>query len=157
MLLNIKTDYAIRLIVFAAYRNTLVTASEISQIMHIPQNYIPQVIKNLRKAGILTTYRGVSGGCALCKKPEDITLYDIIAVMEDHVYISQCQTPDSYCSMDATAVCPVRMVYEHLQALCENHLRSITMADLLRANGGEPIRFMKQKANLCREGADGTL
>ncbi len=135
MLLNIKTDYAIRLIVFAAHKRTLVTASEISQTMHIPQNYIPQVIKNLRKAGIITTYRGVSGGCSLCRQPEKISLYDIITVMEDKVYINQCQTPENYCSMDATEICPVRRVYEELQSICEKKLREITIADLLVSAG----------------------
>lgn len=131
MQLNITTDYAIRTVLYLANRSKLASSSEISSAMKIPQNYIVILTRRLREAGILRTVRGKDGGYALNRNPCDITLYEIIVIMEGTLKINRCLEPDHYCSYQATEHCPVREKYQALQHLFEDFLTGITMESLL--------------------------
>lgn len=78
-----ETDYAIRTILYLAGREFYTAkAEDISRDMQIPKSFLIKILKQLEKAGLLKLKRGVSGGVSLKKKPEDITLYDVIVAME---------------------------------------------------------------------------
>lgn len=138
MQLNITTDYAIRTVLYLANRNKLVSSTEISDAMKIPQNYIVILTRRLRDAGILRTERGKDGGYALNRKPCDITLYEIIEIMEGTLKLNRCLEPDHYCSCQATEHCLVREKYQKLQHLFDNFLSDITIESLLYKNSYLP-------------------
>ncbi len=61
---------------------TPVQIREIAERANIPQNYLEQLLVQLRRAGLVTSVRGAQGGYLLAKKPVDITVFDIFEVME---------------------------------------------------------------------------
>ncbi len=131
MQLNISTDYAIRTVLYLATTGDMRNTSDISETMKIPKDYIVVLTRALRDAGILTTVRGKYGGYTLNKDPRDISLYDIISLMEGSVKLNRCLEEDHYCSRNACDTCPVRKNYEVLQDSVENQLKNVTIASLM--------------------------
>jgi Rrf2 family protein len=132
MQINVTTDYAIRTVLYLALRGgEVVTSAEISQTMKIPQEYIITLTKRLRDNGILRTERGTKGGYALNKEPWNITLWEIVNVMEGTTRINRCLEGDHYCSRHAIETCPVRKNYEKLQQIFDDTLSGITIESLM--------------------------
>ena len=48
----------------------------------VPANYLVQILSELRNGGLITSRRGKQGGYALARPPQDITLYDIVKLIE---------------------------------------------------------------------------
>lgn len=130
MQLNITTDYAIRIVLCVAIQQQA-SAASVSLAMGIPVDYTRRVARQLREANILYAERGTRGGYTLARKPEDITLFDIVDYMEDTTRINRCLEPDHYCSRNGVETCPVRRYYEELQSKIDETLHSITIAQLV--------------------------
>ena len=90
MQLKISTDYAIRIVLYLAITQTAATSAEISAQMGIPQTVIATLARPLQEAGILTTQRGSGGGFTLSRRPEDISLHEIINIAEGTTRINRC-------------------------------------------------------------------
>lgn len=82
MQLNVTTDYAIRIILYLALRKEITTSKEIAAAMSIPQNYVLKITHKLVEAGLIKRLVGVQGGFSLDKTVDEITLLDIISIME---------------------------------------------------------------------------
>ena len=82
MQLKLTTDYAIRTIVYLATQSGITSVAEIGSKMGISENYLMKVLKALKDAGLVAGYQGKRGGYAISKKPEEISLWDIVEVME---------------------------------------------------------------------------
>lgn len=134
MQLNITTDYAIRIVLFVALARRT-SAPEIAPAMGIPLNYARRIARQMRDANILRAEQGAGGGYTLARKPEDITLFDIVDYMEGTTRINRCLEPDHFCSRNGTETCPVRKSYEELQGKIDEALKSITIAQLVAACG----------------------
>ena len=107
--------------------------------MGIPYGYVLKIARKLVAAEIVTTSTGIYGGISLNKKPEDISLLDLIQVMESTTKINRCLEEDKYCSRFATETCPVRRFYCVLQDELESKLSSITIADLIQQKKGDVL------------------
>ena len=105
MQLNITTDYAIRIVYYLALKEETITASELASVLKIPVNYISKITKKLKAAEIVQACEGIKGGYALMKKPEMISLFDIVSSMEVTMKINRCLEPDGFCSRNATDYC----------------------------------------------------
>ena len=82
MQLKLTTDYAIRTVVYLATQSGITSVAEIGSKMGISENYLMKVLKALKDAGLVAGYQGKRGGYAISKKPEEISLWDIVEVME---------------------------------------------------------------------------
>lgn len=131
MQLTITTDYAIRIVCFLAYKKENCPASLIASTIQIPNNYIPKIIKKLRSAGLVDSAEGTQGGYYLTREPEDISLWDILSVMETTMKINQCLEEDGCCALNAVSHCTIRKIFVQWQSDMERKLQSITVADLM--------------------------
>lgn len=131
MQLNITTDYAIRIILCLALHSEFISAQDIGLQMGITKNYVLKIVRRLVKEGLVKGRAGLGGGFVLAKKQEDITLYDIINIMEPTTKVNRCLEEDEYCSRFATATCPVRKFYTSLQQTLDQKLQSITVKGIL--------------------------
>lgn len=91
-----RGEYAIKALIKLAIdheRGKAVTLiNDIAEQQNIPQKYLEQILLNLKSSGILASKRGVGGGYTLNRAPENISLGEIISVVEgplvsvDNVY-----------------------------------------------------------------------
>ena len=131
MQLKVSTDYAIRIVLHLAVKGGAATSSEISGQMGVPRSVIATLAKPLQKAGILTTQRGTGGGFALGRRPEDISLHEIVNLMEGTTRINRCLEPDGFCSRKGTASCSAHRFFLREQEKLERSFREMTIAKLL--------------------------
>ncbi len=59
--------------------------SEIAKAQNIPQNYLEQLLLNLKRAGLVESMRGAQGGYKLRKNPNLIKIFDIIHAFENPI------------------------------------------------------------------------
>jgi Rrf2 family protein len=84
----------------------------------------------LKKAGLVSSYRGKIGGYHLAKRPSEIPLWKIINVMEQKSQLACCLEPDYTCSCFDPAHCPIRGAYYAAQSNMEDVFRSVTLENL---------------------------
>ena len=78
-----RSDYAIRaLIEMATAKGELLTCDSIAQEQVIPSKFLSGILTDLRRAGIITSVRGAEGGFLLARDPGQITVADVIRVID---------------------------------------------------------------------------
>ncbi len=65
---------------------------EIAARASVPQNFLEQILLELKKQGILMSVKGARGGYKLAKKLKDITLKDVIMILETDALSEICRT-----------------------------------------------------------------
>lgn len=99
----------------------------------ISEHYLEQLMGQLRKAGLVKSTRGAQGGYLLIKEPSEITVGDIIRVMEGPIAPVDCllsvgTEKNDYCSKAGD--CITRGVWQKVGESIENVLDSISLSDL---------------------------
>lgn len=116
-----------------------VQAEELSQAMKIPLNYLQSVIALPKKAGYVETVRGRFGGYRITSSADEISLYDIIQLLEPE-RINRCLDPDHFCTRQAYGVCSVSRFYELAQEQWNAMLKKITLKVLAANPEKEDLR-----------------
>ncbi|MFV0420939.1 RrF2 family transcriptional regulator [Oleidesulfovibrio sp.] len=131
MKLSARTRYAARLLLDLAQHATDAprTASALSEQTGVSVQFIEQIIKPLKKAGLINSVRGASGGHMLSRSPEEISLADVVVVMEGGIRLTDCCIDNELCTR--TPHCKTRVAWMKISDLLERELKSITLADLM--------------------------
>jgi Rrf2 family protein len=82
---SLKLEYSLRVLSQLArrHRGTSVTRiEELAKLEDIPANYLVQLLNELREGGLVDSKRGKTGGYRLARSPEDITLRQVLEVVE---------------------------------------------------------------------------
>lgn len=133
MQMNATTDYAIRILVYLAVIDRLATSREIASKMGIPVKYITTVTQELKNCGFISSQQGNNGGYILRRKPEEITLRDVVFALEDGIKLSRCTSCDPNCFLyDSGNLCEVHRSYSMVETVVENVLGKITIEELSR-------------------------
>ena len=69
-----------------------VTLNEIAKRQDISVKYLWQVINPLKTSGVLSVTRGAKGGYVLARRPEEITMYEIVTILEGPLSLVECLT-----------------------------------------------------------------
>ena len=132
MRLNKSTDYAIQMLLYLAKAGKTVSSSKLAAAMGVSHRYLLQISAKLRAAGFIRAAHGSSGGLALEKAPEEISLYDVILGMEGIV-----QTGD-ICGIPSDEISQVMLMlkneYRKVDRMLERSLKEITLARILEAD-----------------------
>src|SRR5438874_12265291 len=99
-----KVEYALRAVVDLATRpgNGAIQSREIATRQGIPESYLDQLLSALRRAGLVRSIRGASGGYTLAKAPHLITVGDVIRAF-DGAHLNADAGPASPCGDRGTA------------------------------------------------------
>jgi FeS assembly SUF system regulator len=103
MRLTHLADYAVVIMTAAARRDAgaRLSASELAQETGVPLPTTQKLMGRLAVEGLLTSARGVSGGFALARPAEAITLADIVEAVEGPIAMTVCSEGRSDCALDA--------------------------------------------------------
>lgn len=128
MQLNISTDYAIRIILYLAKSKQVVSSSKLSKVIRVSPRYLLQIGAKLRDAGLISTTNGPTGGYSLITPPKQISLYDIVIIMEGETETWQWPALEIENIHEFIAL---NMAYEHVKNNLEQSLKSITIESLV--------------------------
>lgn len=92
--ISTKTIYAVAALheLGSIQGDEVLKIKEIAARASVPQNFLEQILLELRKKGVLTSIKGARGGYKLAKKLKDITLKDVIMILETDALSDICKT-----------------------------------------------------------------
>ena len=132
MKISAKVDYALQAVVeiaVATKKDTLISTEEISVKRDIPEKFLEGILTLLRKAGVVNSYRGPSGGFELAKKSDQIAVADIIRIIDGPLAAVRGIAPEE---LDYTgSVKHVSDVWIATRVALRNVLENISIADIL--------------------------
>jgi Rrf2 family transcriptional regulator, iron-sulfur cluster assembly transcription factor len=137
MKLSTKSRYGTRLMLDMArhYQNGPIHLAMVAQRQGISVKYLEQIIIPLKKANYIHSVRGPKGGHTLARPPEEITVGEIVALLEEGVSLVECSYNPKVCSRSSN--CQTRSIWQEAAQAMFDKLNSITLADLLKT-GASP-------------------
>jgi Rrf2 family transcriptional regulator, iron-sulfur cluster assembly transcription factor len=127
-----RADYAIRAVVDLAHHyggGERRTSRAIADEMAIPPSYIPQILAELVRAGLVDSVAGRSGGYVLAWAPSDISLFDVVHAAEGEVVSTACVLRGGPCRWDE--MCAVHVPWAEAQHALLDSLGSTSLADVV--------------------------
>ena len=91
--------------------------------------YLWQVINPLKTSGLLSVTRGAKGGYVLARRPEGITMLEVMNILEGPVSLVDCLTKKDACNRIDS--CVARTVWMEVNVAVEKAMNGITLADVL--------------------------
>jgi Rrf2 family protein len=130
MKLSTKSRYGTRLMVDMAehYNQGPIQLGDIAKRQNISVKYLEQIIIPLKKANYIDSIRGPKGGHLLTRPPEEITVAEIVALLEESASLTDCSENAGVC--ERADFCPTRLVWKEASDAMFDKLQSITLADL---------------------------
>jgi len=104
-------------------------AREIAEARDVPEVYMQKVLHALAEEGLVQSHRGVFGGFSLLKKPEEITILQIMEVLQGPVAINKCVLKKDLCPRERE--CLIQEGWSKIQSSLLDFLGNVTLADLL--------------------------
>ena len=125
------TDYGIGLMASLARRedDKLVAARELSADSGLPLPTVSKLLKVLTGSELLVSTRGASGGYALARRPDQITLVDMIEAIEGPLALTEC-SGNSACVCELEASCGLKANWNWINQQLLNTLRGITLQNM---------------------------
>jgi len=122
------TDYGIVLMTCLARKDhtEMVAARDLATDMGLPQPTVSKLLKMLTQNKLLTSTRGVSGGYALARKPEDINLVEMIEAIEGPMSLTDCSSGGT-CECDIQPACGLKTNWNYINQQLLSTLRGITL------------------------------
>jgi Rrf2 family protein len=136
MKLSTKSRYGTRLMLDMAqhYQDGPIHLANVAKRQGISVKYLEQIIIPLKKANYVKSLRGPKGGHVLTRPPEEITVGEIVAVLEEGMSFVECSDHDGSCERSST--CLTRRVWKEAAQAMFDKLHAITLADVM--NGSQP-------------------
>ncbi len=103
----------------------------ISQRQCISEPYLEQLMAQLNKAGLVRSQRGAQGGYVLASRGQDISIGEIIRVLEGPIAPVQCVNKTTPYTCNRSGQCVSRIVWEKVRDSVDEVLDSLTLADLI--------------------------
>jgi FeS assembly SUF system regulator len=123
------TDYATVILAdLCSAPRQLHTAVEVADHTGLALPTVSKLLKELQRAGLVSSARGARGGYRLTRPPEAITAAAILDALEGPVAITECSGKDSHCGIEH--VCRVGRSWQRISAAIRRALGDITLAQL---------------------------
>ncbi len=134
MRVSARSDYALRALIEIAARSDglAVSAEELGNLQDIPHGFLQAILADLRKAGVVISQRGQSGGWRMARPPAEVTVADVIRAVDGPLVSVYGLRPESV-SYNASAE-----VLQHVWIAARSSLRDVfEQVDLAQLAGGE--------------------
>lgn len=136
-MLSNSCRYGIRAVIYlASYfpgKNNI-GIKKISEDLKLPTPYLAKILQQLVKNKILDSTKGPNGGFSLHKKPESITLLDIVKIIDGDNLIKNCIIHDGFCAevRRNKKACPLHNDYSVVRENLIRLFRRKTVAELVK-------------------------
>lgn len=140
-----KSEYALRaLLELTRYEGKLpLRRQELAKRQAIPLGFLESILLTLKSAGYITSRRGASGGYALLKRPETVTLGAVIRLMDGPLAPIGCVSQTAYrkcedCPYVDSEACPIQEVMLKVRNAMAEILDHYTLKDFAK-RAGRPV------------------
>lgn len=138
MKLSKRGEYGLRALqdLAAHYQDNPVPGKELAQRNNIPQKFLEQILTILKHGRIVNSQKGPQGGYALARPPEQITLAEVIRLLDGPLAPIPCVSATAYepCGCPNMDTCGLRRVMKQVRDVVAEMMESTTLADLVTSN-----------------------
>ncbi|MCR4316895.1 MAG: Rrf2 family transcriptional regulator [Planctomycetes bacterium] len=148
-----KADYGILLVADIAHSMDEspkgVSAASLAKKYSLSKSFTANILKDLSRGGILFSTRGKGGGYFLSKAPDEISLHDVVDVLDGGVKMTHCTPSGSFTSAEHDAdadsgdcceiseTCPVRSPLQRVHRGIQHYLESQTFENFYDGSLGK--------------------
>ncbi|MCX5893066.1 MAG: Rrf2 family transcriptional regulator [Deltaproteobacteria bacterium] len=131
MKLSTRSRYGTRLMLDMAehYNEGPIQLGDIAKRQDVSVKYLEQIIIPLKKAHYIDSVRGPKGGHILTRPPDQITVGEIVAILEAGTSLVECVEDPTLC--ERAARCPTRLLWKEVSEAMFGRLHAVTLADLV--------------------------
>ena len=128
-----EADYGLRVVLYLCKLGygEKIEAKTISEKEGIPLRFLLKLLRKLIQADIVKSYRGVNGGYAINKLPEQINLKDVIEAIDGPICVNRCVIEPSFCNVNRSGKCTIHRAMEKVQKGLSAELESINFKNLV--------------------------
>lgn len=135
-MLTQKTKYSMLALTRLAkeYGKGTLSINQIAESEIIPKRFLESILLELKKSGYLGSKLGKKGGYFLMKKPEEISLLEIMRLFEGAIALLPCISEKYYQSCEHCKdenTCSIRLTFKDIRDYTYNKLASTTLATLI--------------------------
>jgi FeS assembly SUF system regulator len=125
------TDYGLVLMTHIAQNHDrlLHTARDLAAESRLPLPTVSKLLKELLQGGLLVSHRGIKGGYSLARKPREMSVAEIIAVLEGPISLTECST-DISGLCDLEPCCPIKNNQRVISQVVRGALEKVMLSDL---------------------------
>lgn len=128
-LIRRNTEYAIRALVhLATCEGEVVSAKEIAEAQDIPIEFLQKILQRLVRAGFVVSHRGTQGGFSLARKPDEVSLLEVVTTMQGRPAANKCFLGRERC--ERAPSCRLKQNWLTLEQKVNEFLADITLQDL---------------------------
>jgi Rrf2 family protein len=121
-----EADYALRIVAMLAKSGNQMEAKTIAERNGVPYRFTLKILRKIVRAGYLKSYRGANGGYTLNVSPEEITLRNVIEVIDGPIALNLCAS--GCCNSES---CKIGNSLAKIQHKLTDQLDGVTFKDII--------------------------
>lgn len=131
MKLSTKGRYGLRALVdLSSYQGSeIVSISNIAERQEISESYLAQLFSKLKRAGILESVRGATGGYRLAHNSSEITVGDVLRVLEGNMEPIECLGLGEDACCGSKDYCTTRIIWDKINRAVNEAIDSMTLEE----------------------------
>lgn len=140
MKISSRTEYGIRVLVTLARveDDSCLSLTEIARREKLPHAYLEQLVRDLRRAGIVSATRGQTGGYRLARPAGEISMTDAVRALEGPILEMPCAGADDLEHCDRPQPCSVHEIFQRVYESLSLSLGATSLAEVVETAGGPP-------------------
>jgi len=136
-MLSMKAKYGLRAMTVLAkeYGNGPVLIADLASAERIPRKFLELILLDLKRKGILQSKKGKGGGYHLRKPPSEISVGELIRVLDGPIALLPCVSQTAYRRCDECVdetTCAIRSVMKEVRDVTAGILDGTTLEELIR-------------------------
>ncbi len=126
-----KSKYAVRALMELAIDEcgSPLGVCELARRQHIPERFLEQIFGELRRAGVLESRRGAHGGFCFATPPEEITVLDIVEILDGEIRPARCSAGGT-CYIADAPLCVTSKIWDEARVALEGVFGRYTIAQI---------------------------
>lgn len=132
MRITLESDYALRIVTALAREDELMDAKTLAEKTQVTLRFALKILHKLVQGEFVSSYKGVKGGYRLKRDASEITLKNVIELIDGPIVIARCLDSEGVCALnqDKTA-CIYHHIFDKISIDVAKKLDAITIADVL--------------------------
>ncbi|ACV28963.1 Cysteine metabolism repressor [Anaerococcus prevotii] len=129
MKLSTRGRYGLRAMCYLASNKDrgYISVSEMSDKLNLSENYLEQLIRLLKNDGLITSARGPKGGYKITRDLDEISVGEVLRVLEGNITMSDCVSGDHFCDDK----CDAYFVFDRIDKVINEAVDSISLKNMI--------------------------
>ena len=130
MQLTLEADYAVRIVYVLSgdlsEEKKRMDAKNISEISGVPLRFSLKILRKLVGGGLVRSYKGTRGGYELAKEPSEISLLEVVELIEGRIRINRCVSGEFICTRTKDRPCEFQKCFNEVSEEIRGSLNEYT-------------------------------